>query len=116
MPVNETGALPNLEKRAVEWVLWILWTSPQMVERGDRPRIARQPEHQSREQLMTIHSLPPKTDLYDAAVEDAIATCNSDLRGALKALLILNEHLETKLMELRAAMDHGKSALTRSRH
>ena len=33
------------------------------------------------EQLMTIHFLPPKTDLYDAAVEDAIATCNGDLRG-----------------------------------
>jgi hypothetical protein len=30
---------------------------------------------------MTIHFLPPKTDLYDAAVEDAIATCNGDLRG-----------------------------------
>ena len=30
---------------------------------------------------MTIHFLP-KTDLYDAAVEEAIATCNGDLRGA----------------------------------
>jgi hypothetical protein len=31
--------------------------------------------------LMTIHFLPPKTDPYDAAVQDAIATCNGDLRG-----------------------------------
>ena len=46
------------------------------------------------EQLMTIHFLPPELDRYDVAVEDAIATCNGDLRGALKALLILNEHLE----------------------
>jgi hypothetical protein len=56
---------------------------------------------------MTIHFLPQKTDLHDAAVEDAIATCNGDLRGALKALLILNEHLEAELMELQAAMATG---------
>jgi hypothetical protein len=65
------------------------------------------PEHQSREPLMTIHFLPPKADLYDAAVEDAIATCNGDIRGALKALLILNEHLEAQLVELQAAMATG---------
>jgi hypothetical protein len=43
---------------------------------------------------MTIHFLPPKTDPYDAAVEDAIATCNGDIRGALEALLILNDILK----------------------
>ena len=40
---------------------------------------------------MTIHFLPPELDRYDAAVEDAIATCNGDIMGALKALLIVNE-------------------------
>jgi hypothetical protein len=50
---------------------------------------------------MTLHFLPPALDAYDAAVEDAIATCNGDLRGALKALLIVNEHLEAELVELR---------------
>ena len=67
---------------------------------------------------MTIHFLPPKTDLYDAAVEDAIATCNGDLRGAVKALLILNEHLEAELVELQAAMATGatmESVLTNPR-
>ena len=63
---------------------------------------------------MTIHFLPPKTDPYDAAVEDAIATCNGDLRGALKALLILNEHLEAELMELRAAMATGGTRASRT--
>ena len=53
---------------------------------------------------MTLHFLPPALDAYDAAVEDAIATCNGDLRGALKALLIVNEHLEAELVELKAAM------------
>jgi hypothetical protein len=62
---------------------------------------------------MTIHFLPPKTDLYDAAVEDAIATCNGDLRGAVKALLILNEHLEAELVELQAAMAPGATMESR---
>ena len=46
---------------------------------------------------MPLHFLPPVTDAYDAAVEDAIATCNGDLRGALKALIIANEFLERDL-------------------
>jgi hypothetical protein len=65
---------------------------------------------------MTIHFLPPKTDPYDAAVEDAIATCNGDLRGALKALLILNEHLEAKLMELQATGATMESRTDQSLH
>jgi S-adenosylmethionine/arginine decarboxylase-like enzyme len=55
---------------------------------------------------MTIHFLP-EVDRYDAAVEDAIATCNGDMMGALKALLIVNEHLEAELVELRVAMAMG---------
>ena len=63
---------------------------------------------------MTIHFLPPKTDPYDAAVEDAIATCNGDIRGALEALLILNEHIEAELMELQAAMATGGTMESRT--
>jgi hypothetical protein len=85
-----------------------------MMERHGWPRIARRPEHQSRETLMTIHFLPPELDRYDVAVEDAIATCNGDLRGALKALLILNEHLEAELMELQAAMATGATVESRT--
>jgi hypothetical protein len=33
----------------------------------------------------------------DAAIDEVIATCNGDLRGAIKALLLVNEHLETEL-------------------
>lgn len=53
---------------------------------------------------MTIHLLPPNSDRYDAAVEDAIATCNGDLRGALRALMLVNEQLESELVELQTAM------------
>ena len=77
------------------------------------PELPQKPEHQSRELLMTIHFLP-KTDLYDVVIEDAIATCNGDIRGALKALLIVNEHLEAELVELRAAMATGGTMASRT--
>ena len=53
---------------------------------------------------MTLHFLPPASDAYDAAVEDAIATCNGDVRGALKALIIANEFLERDLARALAAL------------
>jgi hypothetical protein len=46
---------------------------------------------------MTLHFLPPVTEAYDVAVDDAIASCNGDIRGALKALIIANEFLERDL-------------------
>jgi hypothetical protein len=42
-------------------------------------------------------------DAYDAAVYDAIATCNGDLHGALKALIIANEFLERDLQKALAS-------------
>jgi hypothetical protein len=48
---------------------------------------------------MTLNFLPPALDEYDAAVDEAIATRNGDLRGALKALMIANEFLERELQE-----------------
>jgi len=46
---------------------------------------------------MTLHFFAPALAAYDAAVDDVIAACNGDLRGALKALLIANEFLEKDL-------------------
>lgn len=40
-------------------------------------------------------------DDYEAAVSDAIATCDGDTYGALKALLIANELLELEIVTLR---------------
>ena len=54
------------------------------------------------EVVMTIHFLPPSFDRYDSAIEDAIATCNGDPRGALKALIIANEFLEREIQKLLA--------------
>jgi hypothetical protein len=58
---------------------------------------------------MTLHFLAPAADAYDAAVEDAIATCNGDLRGALKALIVANEFLER---DLARALASGAAAST----
>ena len=58
---------------------------------------------------MIQHFLPSPIDSYEAAVEDAIATCNGDLRGALKALIIANEFLERHLE--RALASHGSPSI-----
>jgi hypothetical protein len=36
-----------------------------------------------------------------------VASCNGDIRGALKALLMVNEHLEAELAQLYAVVTHG---------
>ncbi|MGB8606166.1 hypothetical protein [Bradyrhizobium sp.] len=33
----------------------------------------------------------------ESAIDEVIATCNGDMRGAIKALLLVNEHLEAEL-------------------
>lgn len=43
----------------------------------------------------------------DATIDEIISTCNGDLRGALKALLMVNEQLETELQQLYAASVHA---------
>ena len=39
----------------------------------------------------------------DATIDDIVASCDGDIRGALKALLLVNEHLEAELQELYAS-------------
>ena len=43
----------------------------------------------------------------DTVIDEIVATCNGDIRGALKALLMVNEHLEAELAQLYAAVTHG---------
>ena len=46
----------------------------------------------------------------EAAIDQIVATCNGDIRGALKALLLVNEHLEAELAQVYAAVAHGALA------
>ena len=44
---------------------------------------------------------------HENAIDEIVARCNGDIRGALKALLLVNEQLEAELAELHAAVAHG---------
>ena len=43
----------------------------------------------------------------DAAIDEIVANCGGDLRGALRALLLVNEHLEAELAQLYEAAAHN---------
>ena len=43
----------------------------------------------------------------DSAIDEIVASCNGDLRGAVRALLLINEHLETELAKAYAAAIDG---------
>ena len=42
----------------------------------------------------------------EAAIDEIVASCNGDMRGALQALLLVNEQLEAELAQLYAAVIH----------
>jgi hypothetical protein len=44
------------------------------------------------------------TQVNDNAIDEIVATCNGDIRGALKALMLINERLECELQQLYAAV------------
>jgi hypothetical protein len=46
------------------------------------------------------------SEASEAAIDRIVATCNGDLRGALKALLLVNEQLEAELAQAYAAVVH----------
>ena len=48
----------------------------------------------------------------EAAVEQAIAACDGDMRAAIRALIVANNYLESEVGELMKAVSH---AYTRGR-
>ena len=44
-------------------------------------------------------------DQYEQDVDEIVAACRGDLRGAVKALLLVNEQLEQKLRRISAELD-----------
>jgi len=56
-------------------------------------------------------------EVTDNVIDEIVAACNGDLRGALKALMLVNEQLEAELQQLHAAAardaaaERGSSAL-----
>ena len=44
---------------------------------------------------------------YEQACDQAIAMCDGNLRSTIKALIMVNEYLETELEELQVAISAG---------
>ena len=44
-------------------------------------------------------------DQYELAIDEIIAACDGDMRGALRALMLANEQLERKLERISALID-----------
>jgi hypothetical protein len=43
----------------------------------------------------------------EAFIDAVIAACDGDMRETIKALLVVNEQLETELQQLYSAVEHG---------
>jgi hypothetical protein len=58
---------------------------------------------------MPSESLPKEEDAceLDAAIDQAIAACDGDLRAAIGALIVANNFLETEVEELMKAVSHA---------
>jgi hypothetical protein len=46
-------------------------------------------------------------DELEAAVDQAIAACDGDMRSAIRALIVANEYLESEVNELMKAVSHA---------
>jgi len=49
-------------------------------------------------------------------IEKIIDTCNGDLHGAIRALMLVNEHLENELRLMHAALATGGRLMQRTGH
>jgi hypothetical protein len=57
---------------------------------------------------MPPHTKPiPDDDGLEAAVDEAIAACDGDLRATIRALIVANDYLETEVAELMKAVSRA---------
>ena len=56
--------------------------------------------------------MPAEDSELEAAVDDAIAACDGNLRATIRALIVANNYLECEVSELMKAVSH---AYTRGR-
>jgi hypothetical protein len=60
-------------------------------------------------EAMSVHPnhAPADDSELEAAVDEAIAVCDGDLRAAIRALIIANNFLESEVSELMKAVSHA---------
>jgi len=58
---------------------------------------------------MSSHSQPntEEDEELQAAVDQAIAACDGDMRSAIRALIVGNNYLESEISELMKAVSHA---------
>jgi hypothetical protein len=58
---------------------------------------------------MSSHMQPDmeEDDGLEAAVDQAIAACDGDMRAAIRALIVANDFLESEVGELMKAVSHA---------
>jgi hypothetical protein len=56
---------------------------------------------------MSVTMPPFDNSHYEKACDQAIAMCDGNLRSTIKALIMVNEYLETELEELQVAIAAG---------
>ena len=62
--------------------------------------------------MSSVSKPDEQDDGLEAAVEQAIAGCDGDMRAAIRALIVANNFLESEISELKKAVSH---AYTRGR-
>jgi hypothetical protein len=53
------------------------------------------------------HQFPANDGELEAAVDEAIAACDGDLRATIRALIVANNFLESEVSELMKAVSHA---------
>ena len=48
-----------------------------------------------------------ETDGLETAVDQAIATCDGDMRSTIRALIVANKYLESEVADLKRAVSHA---------
>jgi hypothetical protein len=46
-------------------------------------------------------------DEFEAAIDQAIAACDGDMRATIRALIVANNYLESEVSELMKAVSHA---------
>jgi hypothetical protein len=76
-------------------------------KKGTSSLAARYLARQRKDFAMAEPAPLASNDHYEQACDQAIAMCGGNLRGAIKALIMANEYLETELQELQALVSGG---------
>jgi hypothetical protein len=69
----------------------------------------------NREAVMRRTIFNGPLDLREVAIDEIVASCNGDMRGAMKALMLVNEQLEAELQQVYAAAEHGSPSFDPSK-